>query len=182
MKRTAIAAALSLIACTAFAENDAAEWRVGGSLAFSEFERDDRLVDDGGQGFKLHAQYRFNSWFGAECAYYVSPDFSDDLTPLVGGGEVETSYSGATVHAIAYIPMPGERIDVYGKAGYYSFFDIDLSIDGVNTDTGSNDGMALGAGASVRATQQIGIRAEFDWYDLSAADLWTLSLGVEYRF
>ena len=182
MKQTAVAAIFLMFACVANAADDAAQWRIGASIDYSDYERDDHQINDSGSGFKFFGQYRFNSWLGAEGAYYVSPDFSGDVTPLSGGGETDTSYQGLTLHGIGYIPIPGERFDVYIKAGYYNFFDVKLQIDGVTTDTGSEDGLALGFGSSVQATDQVGVRLEFDWYDIGGAELRTVGIGLEYRF
>lgn len=173
---------LLLVACSANAANEGAEWRIGGSISFSDYERDDALVDDSSTGIKAHAQYRFNSWVGVEGAFYVSSDFKDDAVPASGGGETETSFQGVTLDALAYLPSPSERIDFFLKGGYFDFFDTDLKVDGVTTDTGSDDGLKLGAGSAIQATDDIGIRVEFDWYDVSGADLWTIGIGAEYRF
>jgi opacity protein-like surface antigen len=181
MKKTAIAALLLLIACSASAADDAAEWRIGASVAYSEYKRDDGLVNDGSAGFEFFAQYRFNSWLGLEGGFYVSPDFQGDADPIAAGGETETSFQGVTLNAIGYLPLPADDIDFYLKAGYFNF-STNLQVDGVTTDTGTDDGLALGGGISVAATDRIGLRLEFDWYDVSGADLYTVDIGLEYRF
>jgi opacity protein-like surface antigen len=182
MRQTAIAAILLMLAGASNAADDVTQWRIGGSVDYSDYERDDGQIKDSGTGFKFFAQYRFNSWFGAEGAFYVSPDFSGDVTPLSGGGETDTSYQGLTLHGVGYVPFPGDRFDVFLKAGYYNFFDVKLQIDGQTTDTSSEDGLALGIGSSVQATDKVGVRVEVDWYDVGGAELWTVGLGLEYRF
>ena len=182
MKRTAIAAIFLLIACVANADNEAAGWRVGGALAYGDFKRDDGLIDDTSVGFKIFAQYRFNTWLGAEGAYYNSSDFSQDTTPQAVGGEADTAFKGFSFNAIGYVPLPGDRFDLFLKAGYFDFTNVKLKVDGITTETGSEDGLTLGFGAAIRATDVIGIRVEFDWYDVNAADLWTFNMGAEYRF
>ena len=114
--------------------------------------------------------------------FYVSPDFQGDANPAAAGGETETSYQGVTLNAIGYLPLPVEQIDFFVKAGYFNFFDVNLKVDGVTSDTGSDDGLMLGGGISVSATDHIGLRVEYDWYDLSGADFYTVDFGVEYRF
>ena len=182
MKRIAIAAILFLITGAAIAENDDAGWRIGGALAYSEFDSSDGLIDDSSVGFKLFAGYRFNAWLGAEGAYYNSSDFSGDATPGAGGGEVDKSYKGFSISGVGYMPLPGDRVDLFLKAGYVDFTNVKLKLDGVDVSTSTEDGLTLGIGASVLATDVIGLRAEFDWYDTNAADLWSFNLGAEYRF
>ena len=182
MNRTAIAVLLLTLSCSVIADNDDAEWRIGGSLSFSDYQRDDQSVDNDGVGFEIFGQYKFNSWIGVEGSFYSSPEFKGDANPNAAGGETETSYQGVALNAIGYLPIPGDRLDLFLKAGYFNFFDVNLKVDGSTTDTSSDDGLALGAGASVAATDNIGIRAEFDWYDVAGAELWTIDIGIEYRF
>jgi opacity protein-like surface antigen len=182
MKNSAIAALLLLVACNASAADDAAQWRIGASMSYADYKTDDSSVDDDGTGFEFFSQYRMNSWLGVEGAFYVSPDFNGDSDLNAAGGETETTYQGVTLNAIGYLPLPVEQIDFFVKAGYFNFFDVNLKVDGVTSDTGSDDGLMLGGGISVGATDHIGLRVEYDWYDLSGAEFYTVDIGVEYRF
>lgn len=182
MKRLAVAALLCAFAGPAVAD-DHDNWRIGASLVYSDFESDDGSNgNDGGVGFKAHALYKFTEIFGVEGAYYISPEFKGDQTPDVAGGETSLTYSGITVHALAFLPSPVERMEFFGKVGYFDFFDVDLEVDGASADSGSDDGLALGAGISIDAGDNIGVRLELDWYDTSGAQLYTIGLGGEYRF
>lgn len=182
MTRVTVAVILVSISFGAYADEKFAEWRLGGSLVYSDYQRDDGVIEDAGTGFKIFAEYRFNRWFAVEGNFFSSPDFEGDADPVAAGGEAETSMQGAILSGIAFLPSPVERIDFFAKAGYFNFFDLNLKVDGNATDTGSADGLTLGAGLAVRATESIGIRLEFDWYDLPGAELWTVGLGAEYRF
>ena len=51
MKQTAIAAIFLMLACTAYAADDAAGWRIGGSIDYSDYERSDKQISDTGTGF-----------------------------------------------------------------------------------------------------------------------------------
>jgi len=187
MKLTAIAAMLLLVAGNATADDEFTKWRVGGGLAYSDYQAEFSGVNinDGGSGFKAYAQYRLKPWIGIEGAYYDSPEFWGDTTPHQQGGEVETSYDGLTLHLIGYLPSFSERMDFFLKGGYFKF-DTELTqfeTAGNTTNTGSTDGFAIGIGSAIDAGDNIGIRAEFDWYDTSGeVDLWTITIGAEYRF
>ncbi len=181
MKRTAIAAVLLLVAFSVQADDEASQWRIGASTSFGDFERDDGLISDSAVGFKFNAQYKFNNWFGIEGAYYTSTDFSQDLTPNDPGGNTDQSFKGLTLHAIGYIPLGGEDFDLFVKAGYFDF-DIEVAQEGITTQTGSDSGLAVGAGMAIHVSDQLGVRTEIDWYDAEQASLWAVSLGVEYRF
>lgn len=172
--------AIALIAANASAHDGDSGWRVGGSAIISQLKRDDNLVDDSGFGVKLHGQYRFNSWFGIEGGYFNSGEASSNASSA-SGSDVELVYKGIAFQGIGYIPSPMEEVDLYLKAGFYDF-DVDLTIDGVDGGEGSDSGAVLGAGGSVHLTEQLHFRTEFDWYDVSGAELWTVSVGVEYHF
>lgn len=182
MKKIAAAAILFTISGAVCADNDAAGWRIGGALSYGDFERSDGSISDTSTGFKLFGQYRFNSLLGAEGAYYNSSDFSDDVTPNSPGGEVDTSYKGWSISAVGYVPLPGDRFDLFLKGGYVDFTNVKLKMDGVDLITRSEDGLTLGFGGAIKATDVVGIRIELDWYDTTGADLWTFNLGAEYRF
>jgi len=182
MKQIAMAAMLLLIACGANADDEAAEWRFGGTIAYSDYDRNDGFVNDTGTGFKIFQQYRFNSWIGVEGAFYDSPEFKGDFTPNVAGGESETTFQGFTLAGIAYLPSPADTIDFFLKGGYYYFFNTELKVDGIKTDSYTEDGLTLGAGTAFQVTDNVGLRVELDWYDVSGADLWTVGIGAEYRF
>ena len=81
--------------------------------------------------------------------------------------------------------IPIGDIDLVGKIGMYDY-DIDIdTLEGGSTIQGSlghATGLLLSAGAIVNVSETIGIRTVFDWYDLDNADLWAVSLGVDYRF
>ncbi len=183
MKRTIRAAScliFAAVACNAYAHDGDTGWRVGGSAVISELKRDDNLVDDSGFGVKLHGQYRFNSWFGIEGTYFNSGEASSNASSAAGSN-VELVYKGITFQGIGYIPTPMEELDLYLKAGFYDF-DVDLTIDGVDGGEGSDSGAVLGAGGSIHLNENLHFRTEFDWYDVSGAELWTVSVGLEYHF
>jgi len=173
---------LLLVACGANADNEDAEWRLGGTLAYSDYERDDGFVSDSGVGFKIFQQYRFNSWFGIEGAFYDSPVFKGDFTPNTAGGESETTFQGVTLDGILYLPLQVEKIDFFLKGGYFYFFNTELKVDGIKTDTSREDGYTFGGGVAFQAADKVGLRVEYDWYHVSGADLWTIGIGAEYRF
>lgn len=188
MKQFAIAAALVLFASTGYAGgheqagNAASDsgWRIYAGAAFSDYDGDTTGVDDSTVGLKLGAQYRFNSWFGLEGAYTNSGDFEQDITANTPGGNTEISFRGLSVWGIGYLPLV-EDIDVYGKIGYFDF-DTDLATDGFISQSAHTDGLALGVGATINIDDNLGIKADFDWYDAEEADLWAVILGLEYRF
>ena len=168
------------------AADDFATWYAGGALVFANLQFDDGLIDDDAAGGKLVLGYRFNRWFGLEGSWLQTADFEDDQLPAEPGGDAEVGIDGFTLSAVAYAPIDSEDVAFYGKAGFYTL-DQDLNVtdaDGETTAkaTRSIDGLTLGAGLRVKLAERVDLRAEGDWYSLDGADLWALSLGVDYRF
>lgn len=183
MKRTtkvAICLFIAVIASNANAHDANSGWQIGASVVTSELTRDDNIVDDSGFGFKLHAQYKFISWLGLEGAYYYSGEFSSDASSA-GGDRVELLYKTFVVQGIGYIPLPWDEVELFVKAGFFDA-DVDSTINGANAGKGSDDGAVFGAGISVHVTENFHFRTDFDWYNASGADLWSVGLGLEYHF
>lgn len=183
MKRITMAAALILVTFAASAE-DGAQFSVGVAAAFSDYKGDSSFpVNDSGVGLQLYGGVKINKWLGVEGGYYNSGTFDTDLDPSADDGDVEIAFSGFNLSAVGYVPI-GD-IELFGKVGAYDY-DIDLnSLVGsttINGSLGHATGLALGAGAIVNVSDNIGIRTVFDWWDVDNADLWALSLGVDYRF
>ena len=175
----AVCLIIAFIAADAGAQDTDSGWQIGGSVVTSEFERDDGLIDNNSFGFRLHTQYRFNSWLGLEGTYYNSGDFETDaLTPQ---DKVEIDYQGIQAQGIVYIPFPVEKMELFIKGGYFDF-DVDSVVAGDNSGSGSDSGAVLGTGLTLGITDSMNIRAEFDWYDTAEAELWTVGLGLEYHF
>ncbi len=188
MKRWLIAAlALAAVSVQAEDAERQGQWRLGAGAAFGQFETDDKIFDDSQVGFQFTGGYRFNNWFGIEGGYLNTGDFEVFVpagqpgSPIPGGGTGEISYSGFHIGVIGFLPTPSEQVELFGKVGFYDF-DGDLKVNGVTESSGSIDGAMIGGGATINIAERWAIRAEFDWFDVDAADLWTVILGGEYRF
>ena len=189
MKRITMAAALVLMAFAANAQNAAddengMQFRLGVAASFSDYKGDSSFpVSDSGVGLQLYGDVQLNKWFGVEVGYYNSGEFESDLDPTADDGNVELKFSGFNLSAVGFIPI-GE-IDLFGKLG---MFDYDISMNTLVGNTkvpgslGHATGLAVGAGAIINVGERIGIRTVFDWYDIDNADLWALSMGVDFRF
>ena len=193
MKRIIIAVALLLVAFAAVAQEDHPRARFGVAAAFSDYSGDSSFpVDDSALGLQLYGQVQLNSWFGIEGGYYASGDFESNLSPNsttcapLEFCDTELSFSGFSLSAVGYLPIGDDGdIDVYGKLGAYNFtIDITQRIgnSSVPGSLGRATGFTAGAGAMINISDNWGVRTEFDYFDIENADLWTLVMGLEYRF
>jgi len=187
MKRFLIAAIFSVAALSTAHAGGHKGWSVGAAAIFVDFNDDLDLFDDSVVGFKVSAGYRFNNYFGVEGAYVNTTDFDTQLTlvndPQLGNysGSASLSFRGFTGHAVGYIPVAMDDLQPFIRIGYFDF-NRDLRTDLGTVGIGHNDGLALGIGTMIKIADDFDIRAEFDWYDAQDADLWSVNLGLQYRF
>ena len=192
MKRLTIAAALCLAAFAAQAQDEAAKetgFRVGAAAVFTDYKGDPTFpIEDSGLGVDFYAQANLNKWFAVELGYFNSGGFEQDLEPGSTEGPVEIRFGGFDVAALWYLPLfqGGDTdIDLFLKAGLYDF-DIDITVvegnSKIPSSLGHSTGFFGGGGFVLNISENIGIRASFDWYDIDNADLWSLGLGAEYQF
>ena len=185
MKRTAMVGLLALVSWSVQAAQ-VPGWRVGGAIAFGDFEGDEqpdaslpeKFIEDSAVGFKLYTQYQFNPWFGVEGAYHNTTEFED----RTNDGKLKLTFDGFSLQGLIYIPMPSEEIQAYLKAGYYDFDD-ELALDDTTVTTSSENGLVAGLGAVIALTERVGLRMDGDWFDTEVGDhFWSVNLGVEYYF
>ena len=192
MKRLSMAAALFLIAFAAQAQDETASsnrFRVGAAAAFADYQGDPSFpIEDTGLGVEFYAQARLSNSFAAEVGYFNSGGFEQDLDPGESDGPVEVRLGGFNVSALWYLPLFQESdtdIDLFLRAGLYDY-DIDITVvegnSKIPSSLGHSTGFFGGAGFVLNISENIGIRAVFDWYDIDNADLWAIGLGAEYQF
>lgn len=186
MRRVLTATLLGLTAASAMAAGDATDnqgWNTGLSAVFGQYTWDDDAVDDSSTGLKAFAGYRFNRWFGLEGTYWNFGDFEEDFAPMVPGGEADVGVDGLGLSGVFYLPWFGDQVDLFAKLGYYDF-DQELVTDDVVVDTNEPDGFTGGLGFRSMITRNLAFRGDADWFDVSdpGADLWAISVGIEYLF
>lgn len=75
-----------------------------------------------------------------------------------------------------------DSFDLFAKAGVVSW-EADSLIDGVLVGADDGEDLALGIGARFNSGGALGLRAEFEWFDIDDADaVWMASVGIEFRF
>ena len=190
MKRMIMAAAMMLVACAAYAQDEEFKptFKVGVGAVFSDYEGDPSFpVSDSSLGMQFYAQARANSWFGIEAGYYNSGTFKQDIDPN-NDGLVELSLSGFNIAAVGFMPIFPEAeygLELYGKVGLYDY-DIDITAQVGNSTVpgslGHSTGLYGGGGIVLYVTESIGIRTDLNIYDIDNADLWSMNLGIEIGF
>jgi opacity protein-like surface antigen len=148
----------------------------GGSVGDAGFKLDENNIDfdESDFAYKFFGGVRLGSIFAVEASYN---DF----------GEAEDS--NLSVKSKAYgifgrIGLPVWRLDIFAKGGIYQW-EVDVE---AGSTSGSDDGsdLAYGAGVSLRFTESLVLRAEYEVFQIDTddadADLDMVSLGLEWRF
>jgi OOP family OmpA-OmpF porin len=147
---------------------------LGASVGQSGLQVDDFNYDADATGYKLIAGWRFIDWLAVE-ANYLDFGSGDDT---VFGDKIETEADGVSLSAVGFLPVG--PVDLFARVGAVDW-SADISSPGLGS--GSDDGTDLtyGIGAQFRVWS-LSIRAEYEMFDVSDADLDMISVGVTWTF
>jgi opacity protein-like surface antigen len=152
---------------------------LGASIGYANIKDNEPDFDFDAQdtGYKIFANYTFANFLGLEGAYVDFGEPSDQFAGLSGVIDAQ----GWSLYGVGALPL-GSSVEVFGKAGVISL-DADSLVDGVLVGADDGNDLALGIGARWNANESIGIRAEYEWFDIPDADnVWMASLGLVVRF
>lgn len=147
-------------------------------------------VDDNDLGWKLFAGYNFNQYFGVELGYVDLGEAEADVTitaPTAVTANIDAEADGFTFAGIARYPV-NEKFDVFGKVGAF-VWDVEgtasvtsgATTAALNAEDDGTDIM-FGFGAEYEIRNNIGVRIEWERYEVDSEDADLFSLGLEYDF
>lgn len=190
MKPLVLVGALALASFGAQAADSVLEPRAGIAASFGSFKGDEspsgalphNFINDDSAGFKVYGQYPLNDWFAVEAAYHNTRNFKDKQKgDSLDEGQLRLSFDGWSAQGLVYIPTTIEGFQAYVKGGYYNFDD-ELALNGTNIGTSSERGLVLGGGMVLKISDNLGLRADLDWFDAKVGDLSSVNIGLEYSF
>jgi OOP family OmpA-OmpF porin len=152
---------------------------VGASIGYASIKDNSSNFDFDAQdtGYKIFANYTFAKYLGIEGGYI---DFGKPNDSFAGQNGVIDA-EGWSLYGVGALPL-GDTVELFGKAGVISW-DADSIVDGLSVGADDGNDLALGVGASWNVTERLGVRAEYDWFDIPNADnVWMASLGLVVRF
>ena len=172
----AVLTAILLAAGNAYADNGLS---VGASIGYANIENDDPAFDFDANdtGYKFFANYSFANYLAFEGGFVDFGEPTDDVLGFPGKIDAQ----GWTLYGVGRLPL-SESVEVFGKAGVISW-DADSIVDGALVGADDGDDLALGFGASWNTNGTLGLRAEYEWFDIPDADnVWMASIGFVLRF
>jgi len=154
---------------------------VGASAAKTNLEEDDLngSFDASDTTFKAFAGFRFLKFLGVEGGYV---DFGS-LEDTNAGTSTTVEGNAYDLFAVGVLPI-GKHFELFGKFGVFQW-DRDSDSDGLLSGSDSDSGTdpVWGAGLAVIFGSHIGLRLEFERYEMSDVDsLDQTSAGLELRF
>jgi OOP family OmpA-OmpF porin len=181
----------SVIALSGFAPQAAAQSFVGGSLGQSDIDSDitaglitSGSVDGKDTAWKLFGGYMFNRHFGIEGAYVDLGEVSYSGTFFgapVTGGKVEVN--GFNIAALGSYPLTDE-FSIFGKIGLF-LWDVkasDTTGGAPFSDKADGTDISFGLGVGYNFSRNLGVRAEWERFELDDTDADLLSIGIVWRF
>jgi OOP family OmpA-OmpF porin len=147
---------------------------LGASVGQSGLQIDDFNYDASATGYKLIAGWRFLDWLAVE-GNYIDFGSGDDR---VEGTKIEAEADGISLSAVGFLPVG--PVDLFARVGAVDW-SADLSAPGIGSGGDDGTDLTYGVGAQFRVWS-LSIRAEYEMFDISDADLDMISLGVTWTF
>lgn len=168
---TGLVAALALTSLPAVSADNGIY--LGGSVGQSSLDVDELSYDADATGYKIIAGWRFLDWLAVE-GNYIDFGSGDDS---IAGAKVESEADGLSLSAVGFLPLG--PVDLFARVGAVDW-SADLSSDGFRAGDDGTD-LTYGVGAQFRVWS-LGIRAEYEVFDIEDADVDMISLGVTWTF
>ena len=154
----------------------------GEKVATSQFGRpfQDLGVQVRDESWKLYGGIDLVRHLGVEVTYY---DFgSRTCCPNLADAGFDTRLDGYSITLVGRLPL--DRVELFAKAGALVWEEggQEITIAGPRPLSSEGTGALFGVGVSVRILENLGLRAEWETFDLggdSASSLW---LAAEIRF
>jgi len=169
---TGLIAAMALTSLPAVAADNGIY--LGASVGQSGLQIDDFDYDASATGYKIIAGWRFLDWLAVE-GNYVDFGSGDDR---VEGTKIEAEADGISLSAVGFLPVG--PVDLFARVGAVDW-SADISSPGLSSDSDDGTDLTYGIGAQFRVWS-LSIRAEYEMFDVSDADLDMISVGVTWTF
>ena len=183
-----------LASAPAFAADDSGFY-IGAGIGDGSVKVDgieDGLNFDGSDtAFKVLGGYKFMKYLAAELEYIDAGDaedkWSEDFKGITEELKLTIGFSGFNASAVGILPI-GEKFNVFGKLGFI-MWDADFrakysygSFEDSDSDSDSGTDFSWGVGAGFDFTDNLGVRIEYQAFEVEDADADLFSGSVVWMF
>ena len=151
---------------------------VGASVGQTSLEASDSSIDFSANdtAFKVYGGWG-RKFFGFEGSYLDLGSPSDSS----GGVDVKIDTTAWDAFVRGILPI-GKRFEIFGKAGLV-YWSSDSHVSGSGSESDSGTDMVYGAGVGFKFGEHLGVRGEYERFDISDIDsLYLVSVGADFRF
>lgn len=131
-------------------------------------------------GFKLFGGYRFNRNFALEAGY---ANLGETRAAHIAIGNETDEITTLLFDVVGVLPL-NEQFSLFGKIGVHAWqVEQSGTIFGMPfSDSADGTDLTFGLGAQYDFNEKLGIRAEWERFDVDNTDVDLLSAGVVFRF
>lgn len=174
--------ALAVLPAVSFAEmqTDGIGPYVGAGVGYHRLNEEDfgttpTELDSEEMAYRGYAGWRFLPFLGVE-GEYVDFGTNDD-------GNNSLDAHGYSAAAVGYLPL-STRFDIYGKVGQLFWDKSGRDNTGSTPFSFDDDGEDLfyGLGVGYGLTEHLGVKLEYDRYEMERTDVDLASANLEFRF
>ncbi|HEY8538619.1 MAG TPA: porin family protein [Steroidobacteraceae bacterium] len=176
----AAATSLTLLASSAFAQENDRGFYIGGGFGAFDVKVDDiddtdeaiSRIDDDDNSWKIFAGWRLNRYVAFELNYI---DFGETTGTTASGSSGDYAVEISGVQPAVYGTLPLGPIELFAKLGYY-FYDVDLRFDFDDLDSEnfradtSEEAWSYGAGVGITLLERLNVKLEYEKIDTDVID------------
>jgi len=147
-------------------------------------------VDETDTAWKIFAGYQYNKYLGVELGYVDLGEVDIDAVitaPTAATLKINAETQAAALSVIASLPI-GDKFNVFGRVGAF-YWDVEAEaaavVGGVVSKASADDDgidLLFGAGAKYDFTKNVGVRVEWERYDVDGDDIDLISGSLLYSF
>jgi hypothetical protein len=149
---------------------------LGGGIGYyrvedEQFPDDSDNFEDEREAYRVFVGGMVNPYFGIEGGYTNFAEASD--------GPVKVDTDGLSLAALGQIPL-GRVLSIYGKGGLFAW---DTDVRGpLGRASADGEDPFYGVGARIGLGTPLGLRLEYERFELDGTDVDLASVNLEFRF
>lgn len=179
-KTMLVASALALGSASAVAEMEQnSGFYMGTTAGIYTLDINDIDFDANAPALRVLGGYQFNRYFSVEGSYTFLMKASEDIL----GAEVDVDGGALEASARGSFPL-NDSMELYGRLGFTAYdMNVDVNAFGFSGSADEKDeDFTWAVGGKLGLTDRLSVIAEYQWVNVSDADLGLITAGMTYAF